>query len=781
MPKAHIYATSPRSLESVIELKDIQRQKNPELKEAILALYKGDFKKTFSILNKNIIEIRGDNDRKEEAYANRIAAIVKDYFLAVEKGENVQIITPGHRDRKLVNSAIRQEYIARGNLHGASVTANVLIAKDMTAAEKSHSKNYKVGQIIKFATSSGKHIKSGEYFTLTQIDTKQNILTLSKTGGDGTSLIWEIPKSTNSVRTVEVFERETRDLQVGDKVVWTKTNKKEGFISANIVDVVEIDKKNMSVKQQDGKTLTVDHSNSKSQHWDHAYALTTYSTQGGTYSTVIGLFESYQKNLMNLKNFLVTITRAVNNLIIYTDNKAELQYKISSNAGNKTSSLEVIGEYPKKQGAVRQHNKTIKVESTKQQHESHYDRITADRIIAGLNQDAEKIAIDILGNPKLRGSNFLKFGQNQGSLSVTIKGERQGWWHDFSEGKGGRTMLSFIQYHNQLTKKEALAYGAKWVGAVSPNHQSPVNKPSHNEKQNEHKIDQKKVAYARKLAEQSLPIVGTLAERYLKESRGIDLKSYPDDIRFHPGVYSKLNGKTYPAMLVVARDSKGKITAVQATYLDSKSASKIDKSTVTVQKQTFGSMRASAVSIKGAKDAPTLITEGVETGLSLKQALPDAAINITLSKANFKNIDPQSLSGKVVFTLDYDGKDLKQDKTIRDATKRLIDANKYVSFMVPNHAPHQKLDYNDILKDKGIGSIKQDFKQAISASNFYGEMLGTNKVEAKKISGMANNLAVSEAQQNKAQLTAFKTEITKSQQPTTITIPNKLNDVERSI
>jgi hypothetical protein len=228
------------------------------------------------------------------------------------------------------------------------------------------------------------------------------------------------------------------------------------------------------------------------------------------------------------------------------------------------------------------------------------------------------------------------------------------------------------------------------------------------------------VAFAKKLAEQGQPIQGTLAEQYLKTHRGIILDHYPDDVRFHPGIYSKLNGKTFPALLVIARNKSGQIQAVQATYLEASTAQKIDKSIVTLQKQTFGVLRGATVNFQSKKGAPTLIAEGIETGLSLASAIKQVNIRVTLSKSNFKNIDSHTLPERVVFCLDNDGQDIQSDKLIAQSAKRLIDNHKQVSFMFPTCLSSKKQDYNDVLKHAGQAAIQRDFEHRIPYQTFYG-------------------------------------------------------------
>lgn len=730
--------------EKVIRLEDIRRQNDSVLKEAVKAIYQMDVPKTFSILEKSIIEIKDENSptkskdknntkidptKKEDnlAYEKRVKTIAKDYVDLLIKNEDVQIITPSHADRKAVNAEVRQNLIEQGRLKESHDAFTVLVAKDMSVVERSSAKNFKSGFIVRFTQSTGKEIKAGDYFIIKEVDTKLNLLSLSKIGEKNEEMIWRIPTSSKRMnQKIEVFKKETRSLSVGDKIVWMRTDRSTQVHSSEFAKVTAIQNDMITVKREDGSQLSFNSKEQKSQHWDHAYAITAYGAQGGTYSTVLALFESYRKNLMNLKTFLVTLTRPENALRIYTDNKVQLQDQIAANKRDKLSSLEVIGEYPK----PKQHQRISKVNS-KENAVSHQERkyvYDFERLKTSLNQNAEQLAIELLGQPKVRGSNFLKFGSHQGSLSITTKGEKAGWWNDFSDTNSkGRSMLSFIEKQCHLSKKDAIEFAARWIGMAPTVKDQVIKKPVVGiEKNSDFLINQssdyqkKMQAKAKKIAKESCFLSGTLAETYLKKHRSIDTSSmkFSDDLRFHPGIYSSINKQKLPALVSLVRDKNHEVISVEAVYLDSKTGNKA--ADLNVSKQTFGAKKGGNVTINhGDKTDTVILAEGTVTALSVAKALSQINVKSVLGKQLFSSIDPNTLPKNVVICLDYDGKDLKLDKTIREAAERLQTHQKQVSFMVPSLTNSNKHDYNDVLTSKGESQIKADFKNAVSYQKFY--------------------------------------------------------------
>lgn len=113
----------------------------------------------------------------------------------------------------------------------------------------------------------------------------------------------------------------------------------------------------------------------------------------------------------------------------------------------------------------------------------------------------------------------------------------------------------------------------------------------------------------------------------------------------------------------MAKDSADKVQAVQAIFLDPETAHKAD---VAVKKQTWGRPSQGCVVLVNLKlqeaGSITHLAEGVETALSIYQALGGADVRITLGKSNFKNIDPANTHQQVMLCLDHDAKHNQGDQ-----------------------------------------------------------------------------------------------------------------------
>ncbi len=222
----------------------------------------------------------------------------------------------------------------------------------------------------------------------------------------------------------------------------------------------------------------------------------------------------------------------------------------------------------------------------------------------------------------------------------------------------------------------------------------------HDELSDDQKLSIRK---ALKLVRESKDIKGTVAEKYLKEARGIEEDKWSKDVRFHEGVYSKLNGGKNPAVLFIARDKDDKVQSVQAVYLDKNSGKKVD---VEVQKQTFGTIKGAlfnaSANSESAKTA--IICEGPEDALSISKAIKNDDVYACFGKGNFNNLSLDKLDKhqRIILALDNDGKRISEMSDIANVATKLSEAGKEVFLVQPQNI---KQDYNDILKSKGSNEV----------------------------------------------------------------------------
>ena len=331
---------------------------------------------------------------------------------------------------------------------------------------------------------------------------------------------------------------------------------------------------------------------------------------------------------------------------------------------------------------------------------------------------AEKIARDLLGEPnkQLSDGNSLRFG-GSGSIAVRISGEKCGSWYDFKEGKGG-DLFDLVQERRSCDFKEAANYLRDSLGIENSHTSNVVYLHDFNDKYVDHHqqkasikaIEAAKLKKIDNLHVRSKDIfANSTAHKYL-EGRGIKC-AVGDDVRT-TGIYEQSLGKYMPAIIGFARNREGEITGGQSILLDPKTFKKAD---VTIAKKSFGKIAGSFVEVAKHKryNGVTIIAEGLETALSIKEAGLEARILCSLGIGNIKNYKLEPYE-KIIIAADNDGENSTTNKTINEARNILASSGAEVKII----KPEQIGDFNDLLqKDSitGILEIKEAFNPVVSS------------------------------------------------------------------
>jgi len=363
---------------------------------------------------------------------------------------------------------------------------------------------------------------------------------------------------------------------------------------------------------------------------------------------------------------------------------------------------------------------------------------------------SERIARNLLGEPnsKLSNGKTLRFGES-GKIVVRINGERSGTWYDFSANKGG-DIFSLVQEQRGCDFKEAAEYLKQVVGIETEGraHLRLVEDYRSSDKitqqlksiQASEKELQAKEMLVSKLEARAKPIGDkSVAHRYLTKIRGIECE-LSEDIKT-AGIYQKnidlssdaddrqrleVPGKYLPAIIAFARDKDGRVTGGQQILLDKSSGTKAD---VDIAKKSFGRIAGSFVdagsiiNIRGntekqqEQEKITIIAEGLETALSVKQALMNGKTNYgvnvkvicSLGISNIRNYQP-SKGEKIIIAADNDGDKSNTTTTIDNAKKELEGRGAYVEIV----RPATPEDFNDLLVSGKEHEIRNRFSGAIN-------------------------------------------------------------------
>ena len=343
---------------------------------------------------------------------------------------------------------------------------------------------------------------------------------------------------------------------------------------------------------------------------------------------------------------------------------------------------------------------------------------------AAVSRNADSIARNLLGKPnnKLSSKHELRFGEN-GNISVRISGAKSGRWYDFSASVGG-DMFDLVINRSGCDFKEAVDYLRMQVGMSNKMPSSEFKKYDASFAQNDSNTESKaltdhqKQAKVDKLYARSQKLEqGSIALRYLQEHRSIDCLA-GNDVR-EANVY--ISGRNYylPALVAFVRNNNGDITGYQQILLDKNTGAKAD---IPAPKRSFGKISGSFVEVsKGVNSDITIIAEGLETALSVKEALTEHGdekkgirpirILCSLGINNIKNYSPKE-GERIIIAADNDGPDSITAKTTVNAKHTLEEKGAFVEIVYPS----KEGDFNDVLQDALLGKkeIQNSFNKALA-------------------------------------------------------------------
>lgn len=679
----------------------------------------------------SVIEIDCNEEGKKN-YAPIYKAIADDFLSrSIHCQKNTLIVVHSHEDRTPIELLIRKGLKKQNQIFGKDVPCGRLFSKSIDQAQQVFAKTFEPGDVIRFGKNYSV-AKKDDYFTVKGIDENSNKLICM----DDSNTTFTINASILPKTLPSFYKYQQCFLASGDRIRLKRNDITKGFIANADYSVAHV--LGQTVILNNGKNeLTLNLKEKSDQHWDFAYTNTAYSSQGATRKLEIALELEDRMIVTTHRSHEIDLTRASHQATIYTDHlqglverledpmkqrdadktsavlteenyriKKTKQELILSNFISRTKEQDIIGNVDR-----------VKSDTAHKNYETNPSpAINVEEVYSTLTRVADPLIKSLLGEPNhnLSTSNVYRYG-TKGSLKINLD---TGLWHNFETEESGN-LFHLIEREQDLSGfKETLDYAARYINYMPEyERKSPkLNKTIKEKADNEGK---RKLAHS--LFQKSLPIKGTLAEKYLMVHRGLE-HFESADLRYCASVYTRTqNGEKYvPALLAFSKDEQGNIHHVQVTKLDKNSGDK-DKSCEPV-KQTYGSISIHFVNLNKKGEGDTVyFTEGIETGLSILQANDKYPVYAVLGKANFFNINPKELPNNVVLCVDNDGKDTykymknEQTNTIIRAAERLSDYGLKVSIIVPEK---ENSDLNDVLLKEGRDELKRQLSKCLTLNEF---------------------------------------------------------------
>lgn len=274
-----------------------------------------------------------------------------------------------------------------------------------------------------------------------------------------------------------------------------------------------------------------------------------------------------------------------------------------------------------------------------------------------LKDRVDDLAAILLPEGRREGGNWR--AGNKGSKSIILTGPNRGVYRDFERGGGGMDMLKAVaDILCNGSLREAVAWSKSYLGmadmdagALALAQKRAAERATQDRKDAAAK-DLKRRAQAGGIWHSAKPLAGTMAETYLRESRGIHLDRLaapPSALRFSADVWCKDRKGKYPAMVSsLWRQGDPKLVAVHRTYLGATSAGSVDKASIATPRSILGSWPGAVIPIQrgetGARwkdiEEGELVAfgEGIEEGLSVALVKPAWRVGAVGFVGNFAPI-----------------------------------------------------------------------------------------------------------------------------------------------
>jgi hypothetical protein len=323
-----------------VKLEEIVRQKDPELKQTVEQLARGQVAEAIAGLERQgrIFEFKG--------HGERIAAIASEY---AKSPDGTLVVSPDNRSRAEINQAIHSELQAKGVVASDEHRVHILVPRqDLTGADRTWAERYNVGDVLCYSRSSQETgIGKGEYARVKCIDGPNNRLTVELK--DGTERTYDPRRQ----QGVSVYRDEERAFSVGDRVQLTAPARELKTANRELGTVHGIDQEGrLSLKMDAGRDLQFDPR--LHPHLDHGYAATSHSSQGQTADRVLIHVDTElgAKDLLNNRMAYVAVSRGAYDAQFFTNDRETLGAALGHDVSHQSAHAPEVKQEPREDQTI---------------------------------------------------------------------------------------------------------------------------------------------------------------------------------------------------------------------------------------------------------------------------------------------------------------------------------------------------------------------------------------------------------------------------------------------
>ena len=314
------------------EMNEILRQREPKLRAAVNAAQEGEPGEAVELLGSSVHEVPWDE----------LGAKAAEAWLSLdpETRSRTLLVAPTHELRAEINAAVREALAEEGVLRGRTLRIDRLAGLGLTRAEMADVRNYREGDTVLFNQDMVNfRVKKDEPLEVAGID--RDRLLLMHADGRPRHVA---PERGRTRYRLEVYETRLIEIRAGDRIRWTRNDRKRELVNGERAEVAEITKDRVRFLLADGRKLLLKHDDPQLRHLDHAWSSTVHGAQGSTADGVIAVLDSGHGALTDQSTFYVEISRARDSAVVLTDNCEQLVEVLEAHTGERATALEAVGE-----------------------------------------------------------------------------------------------------------------------------------------------------------------------------------------------------------------------------------------------------------------------------------------------------------------------------------------------------------------------------------------------------------------------------------------------------
>ena len=306
-------------------LEGIVRQQDPALKVVVEQLSRGEVAPAIQQLDAQgrVHEIA---DREE-----RLRAIAREYL---RQPDGTLVVSPDNQSRMEINQVIHRAMQREGHVDPAEHHTRVLVARqDLTGADRQWAERYDRGDIVRYSKGSKTiGIEAGAYARVEHVNAKENLVTVSRDGGE------RVTYDPRRLQGVTLYRGTERAFSRGERVQFAAPDRERHVANRELGTIEQIDRKgHLHVRLDSGRTVAFTPKNHP--HLDYGYAVTSHSSQGQTADRVLVHIDMDRagEQLVNRRLAYVAVSRGRHDAQIYTNDKTHLAETLSRDVGHRSA------------------------------------------------------------------------------------------------------------------------------------------------------------------------------------------------------------------------------------------------------------------------------------------------------------------------------------------------------------------------------------------------------------------------------------------------------------